>query len=170
MRAVFSRLQRDKLESGFSLIELLVAMALAALMATLSMTAFRSYQRAQAHKAAVREVVSVLRNAQVKAVTEATTYQCKFTSDSLEIYRDGSLPPASGNKVRTYSLEGALEFVTGSPYGFTHPDGATRPNCLLYARSSATAGEILVRRTDTDPDRDLAVRLEGLTARVSYDE
>lgn len=167
---MFAGIQRDKSELGFSLIELIVAMALAALMATLSMTAFRGYQRAQAHKAAAREVTSVLRNAQVKAVTEATTYQCKFTSDSLEIYRDGNIPPASGNKVRTYSLKGALEFLAASPRGFIHPDGTTRPNCLLYARGSATGGEILVRRTDTDPDRDLEVRLEGLTARVSYDE
>lgn len=170
MRAVFTRIRRDNLELGFSLIELIVAMALAAIMATLSMTAFRAYQRTQAHRNAMREVTSVLRNAQVKAVTEATTYQCKFTSDSLEIYRDGNLPPASANKVKTYSLEGSLEFEAASPYGFTHPDGTTRPSCLLYARGSATSGEILVRRTDTDPDRNLEVRLEGLTARVSYDE
>lgn len=169
MRAVFASIRRDRLELGFSLIELIVAMALAALMATLSMTAFRAYQKSQAHRNAVREVTSVLRNAQVKAVTEATTYQCKFTSDSVEIYRDGNLPPASTNKVKTYSLEGALEFVAASPYGFAHTDGTRKPNCLLYARGSATGGEILVRRTDTDPDRDLGVKLEALTSRVSYD-
>lgn len=170
VRAVFTGIHSDKRELGFSLIELLVAMAILAVMATLSMTAFRGYQKSQAHRNAMREVTSVLRNAQVKAVTEATTYQCKFAADSLEIYRDGTVPPDAANKVKTYSLSVGLNFVSSSPYGFTHPDGIRRPNCLFYARGSATAGEVLVRRTDTDPDRDFGVRLEGLTARVSYDD
>lgn len=162
---------RDEVEHGFSLIEMLVVMALLTIIATISMTAFRGYQRAQAHKNAAREVVSVLRNAQVKAVTEATTYQCIFTTDEVEIYRDGNVPPAAANRVRTYTLEsGNLEFVATAPQGFTHPDGSVLPNCLFFARGSATAGQVLVRRTDTDPDRDREIGLEGLTARVSYDD
>lgn len=167
---MFTDIQKDERELGFSLIELIVAMVLLAIMATLSMTAFRAYQKSQAHRNAMREVTSVLRNAQIRAVTEAQTYQCVFTSDSVGIYRDGDDPPNSATKVKAYSLEGSLEFVSAAPYGFTHSDGSTKPNCFFYARGSATAGEVLVRRTDTDPDRDFAVRLEGLTARVSYDD
>lgn len=152
-----------------TLIELLVVMVIASILGTLSLGAFRGYQKAQAHRGAVREAVAVLRNAQVKAVTEATTYQCKFSSTALEIYKDAAVPPADANKVKTYELGPSLVFVAAAPYGFTHPDSSVIPNCLFYARGAATPGSILVRRTDTDPDRDVKVSLEGLTARVSYE-
>lgn len=160
---------RSDAEDGFSLIELLVVMVLLSLMGTLTITSYRAYDRSQDHKGATREVVGLLRNAQVRAVSEAATFQCVFTTTELKIYRDGAIPPTA-TPTRTYSLTenrftGNLEFVIASPNGFQHPDGL-KPNCFFYARGSATSGTIEVRRKDTAALR--GVTVEGLTARVSY--
>lgn len=158
-------------EDGFSLIELLVVMVLLSIMGTLTITAYRAYDRTQDHRGATREVVGILRNTQVRAVAEATTFQCVFTTTDLRIYRNGAVPPTTA-PIRTYTLtesrfNSGLEFVIASPNGFLHPDGL-KPNCLLYARGSATSGIIKVRRIDTGATHDVA--LEGLTARVSYQD
>lgn len=163
--------QPETREDGFSLIELLVVMALVSLMGTLTITSYRAYDRSQDHRGATREVVGILRNSQVRAVAEATTFQCHFTTTDLRIYREGAVPPTTA-PTRTYSLtEGRfndnLEFVITSPNGFLHPDGL-KPNCLFYARGSATSGAVQVRRKDTGVTH--RVEVEGLTARVDYDD
>lgn len=160
-----------KREDGFSLIELLVVLSLIAIMSTIAMTSYQGYDKAQDHRGATREVVGFLRNSQVRAVAEATTFQCVFTTSQLRIYRDGTVPATSA-PVRTYSLteprfNGNLEFVTASPNGFQHASGLL-PNCLFYARGSATSGVIEVRRKDTGAEHEITV--EGLTARVAYQD
>lgn len=150
---------------GFTLIEMAVAMVLIGILATISMTAFSAYKKSADLKSAVREVVGILRNTQVRAVTEATTYQCKFTSNSLEIYRDGSYPPSATNRVRTLTIQSSnVEFRNIS---FLHDDASfPATNCLFFARGSADPGGLSVRRLDTGKQYD--IDLEGLTARVSY--
>lgn len=170
---------RSKDERGFSLIELLIAMALASIIATLSLTSYRAYNRSADHRGAAREVVAILRNTQVRAVTEAATYQCVFTATELTIYRDPNIPPTTPRTRAVYSLtEGRfrnnLRFVVTAPNGFTYPAstnptypaGVNAPNCFFYARGSATPGTIEVERVDRGTRH--SVDLEGLTARVSY--
>ncbi len=172
---------RNEHDRGFSLIELLVTILLVSIMATLSLMSYRGYKKSQDHRGATREVVAILRNTQVRAVTEARTYQCVFNPTTLNIYRvpqDSASPPdpvppdPKAQARATYSLTGQfsnnLRFVLSSPNGFTHPDGTVQPNCLLYARGSATRGQIQVERIDRGTRHD--VKLEGLTARVSYED
>lgn len=158
-------------DEGFSLIELLVVMSLMAIMSTIAMSSYKGYDKTQDHRGATREVVGILRNTQVRAVAEATTYQCQFTTKELRIYRDGAVPPTT-TPVRTYTLAeprftGNLEFVTTSPNGFLHPDGL-KTSCLFYARGSGTSGVMQVRRLDSGVTYDIT--LEGLTARVAYED
>jgi len=160
-----SGLPRDRREAGFTLIELLVVMTLIGISAGISMTAFASYSKSAGHRGAGREVTAFLRNAQVKAVTEAITQECRFFTSRLEIHGQAGLS-------KTYDLDSNLQFVTSGTshtlaHGFTHPDGTpNHTNCFFYARGSATPGVIGIRRVDTSQEYD--VKLEGLTARVTY--
>lgn len=161
----------ERSEAAFSLIELLVVITLISIMGTLAIGSYRGYDKSQDHRGATREVVGFLRNSQVRAVAEATTFQCEFTTSELRIYRDGAVPPTTA-PVRTYTLadprfNGNLEFVTTSPNGFLHPTGL-KPTCLFYARGSATAGVMTIRRKDSGAAHEIT--LEGLTARVAYQD
>jgi len=152
-------------DDGFNLIELLVVISLISITATLSMMSFRGYLRTQEHRGAVREVVGLLRNAQVKSVSEAQTYQCQFTTTQLKIYRDGNVPPVT-SAVKTYTLEPNLEF---DDVKFVHTTGGyPQTTCLFYARGSASGGALNVQRLDLG--REFPVTVEQLTARVSYDD
>lgn len=152
---------------GFTLIEMAVAMALVGIMATISMTAFSAYKKSADLKGTVREVAGILRNIQVRAVTEATTYQCSFTSTTLEIYRDANYPPSAATRVRTFTISGSniqfhdIDFDHDLP-GPAYPDS----NCVFYARGSADPGELNVKRLDSG--KSYEIKIEGLTARVSY--
>lgn len=157
--------RQQALDDGFNLIELLVVIGLISITATLSLMSYRGYHRGQEHRGAVREAVGLLRNAQVKAVSEAQTYQCEFTSTQLKIYRDGVVPPVT-SAVRTYTLATNLRFVD---VNFTHASGGyPQTTCLFFARGSASAGILNVRRIDNA--RQFPIRVEQLTARVSYDD
>lgn len=160
-------------DHGFSLIELMIAMALATILAGLTMTSYRNYNRGQDLRGATREVVAILRSTQIRAVTEATTYKARFTSSSLDVYR--VVDPADATKdVKarpTYTLTEKrfaenLEFLVTSPYGFTQSDGSVTTYALFYARGSSTPGTMRVRRLDNGNFFDVSV--EGLTSRVSY--
>lgn len=149
-------------EAGFTLIELLVVITLMAILATISMTGFKAYSRAQAHRGAQREVVAILRNTQLRAATEVATYQCRFTATTLTIYRDTASPPTT-TPTKTYTLDSILEFVNTT---FTHSSGVVDSNCLFFSRGSATPGSVTIRRTETG--KDFSLTLEGLTGRVGY--
>lgn len=156
-------------DAGVTLIEILVVVALISILGTMSMGAMRNYGKGQDHRGAIREVVAKLRNAQVRAVTEATTYQCRFDTTSvphtLKVYRDSANPPDESNRVgSTYTLSDNLQFVDVS---FTHSDASPAFACFFYARGSADPGSLSIRRVDNARKFDLAV--EQLTARVSYD-
>ncbi|MFN2610208.1 MAG: Tfp pilus assembly protein FimT/FimU [Actinomycetota bacterium] len=152
-------------DDGFSLIELLVVITLISVIATISMTAYKSYARSQAHRGGVREVVAILRNTQIKAVTEETTYQCVFGTTTLDVYRDSATPPSASNKTKSYTLDANLQFTSVS---FSHEaPGLPASNCFFFARGSADPGSLNVKRIDTN--KIFTLKVEGLTARVCYE-
>lgn len=166
--------------SGFTLIEVLVTMTLIGILVTISMTAFAAYKKNADFKGAVREVASTLRNLQVRAVTEARTYQCIFntsvTPNTIRIFQDGSIPPSPSSAVAPgYTLPNAnLVFVAsgtqhGQVHGFDHPDPLVNtiiPNCFFFARGTAAEGRVGIQRVDTGREEDVIVN--AVTARVSY--
>ena len=159
-------------ESGFTLVEMMAAMVVFGLVATMAMMSFRGYDRSASHRGAARETVAVLRNAQVKAVSEAATYQCTFVPSTPggPVNKLNILNPAA-SIVKTYTLRSNLSFVAtgtshGAAHGFTHSSTTGNSNCFFYARGTATAGTVGIRRADDAAEYD--VKIEALTARVSY--
>ncbi|MGI8426709.1 MAG: pilus assembly FimT family protein [Actinomycetota bacterium] len=144
-------------DAGFTLIELLVVIVIIGLISAMSMTALLAYSKSSAHRGAARETVALLRNAQVKAVTEARTWECRFTATRLEIWGPAGL-------ARTYNLPGGLAFVTTPPHGFVA--SAAPGTCDFFAKGTATSGSVGVKRLDNNAER--GVFINALTSRVSY--
>jgi prepilin-type N-terminal cleavage/methylation domain-containing protein len=153
----------DPRDSGFTLIELLVTMTLFGIIAAIAVAPYRNYQLTSAHLNSTRKLVGVMRNLQVRAVAENTSYRITFASD--------------GTTWTTERLTGATWSTTstGKPTdtkvvtrnaAFRQSDGSLTSTAYFYPRGSATKGSVEVGRTDRA--KVYTVTLEGLTARVSY--
>ncbi len=153
-------------DSGFTLIELLVTMVLFGILVTLGVMPLRNYQRAQEHVGAAREVVTALRNAQVRAVSEGTTYKVEFSDHTVALLRRES--PTTFVPIRSYTLSYAVTVeVLGAGFTPSARTGSTtaQPDAYFYARGDASPGEIRVSRASST--KTYTIKIEGLTARVS---
>ena len=147
---------------GFTVVELAVAMALLGALLALGTPAWSNYRTSQEHVSGAREVVSVLRNAQLRAAAEETTYRVDVdvATRTLGVYRyDGA-----GYVHRSSSaLEGASLRIDEA--AFTDKLGATTTSAYFYARGTASPGKVVVSRDGSAVQH--VITLEGLTGRVS---
>lgn len=151
-------------ESGFSLIELMVAMSIFGVLTALAVMPLRGYQHSQEHVGAAREVVAALRNAQVRAVNEGSTYRAEIKPHAVRVFSGSTL-------VKTYSIPSHVKLdVFGA--GFTpaaspsDPTPAPVKDAYFYGRGTGSAGVIRVTRTSSTT-KSYTITIEGLTARVS---
>lgn len=152
-------------DSGFTLIESLVVMAIGGIMMAIVAWGYRSYQISADHRGGTAQVVSMLRNAQSRSLSEARTYCVRFntTARTIALYRY-SCDTASGGE----SAGGTTDMPRGvafSGVSFTRPDGTTSSDVYFYPRGSASGGGLTVTRSGSS--RTYTVTVEGLTARVS---
>ena len=156
-----TRPRRPRGDSGFTVFELATAMMLFGLLCALGVGPWRSYTQANAHRDAAREVVSVLRNAQVKASAEQTTYRVDFLGDgqTLKVWR---LNGSSWVPKQTVGVKDAhVRYDTPS----FDSSGSSGPVVYFHARGTASKGDVRVVR-DGD-SKVYTISVEGLTARVS---
>ena len=151
-------------ESGFSLIELMVAMSIFGVLTALAVMPLRGYQHSQEHVGAAREVVAALRNAQVRAVNEGTTYRAEIQPHGVRVFAGTTL-------VKSYSIPDEVT-LTVAGAGFTpaaspsNPTPAAVPDAYFYGRGTGSAGVIQVTRASSTT-KSYTITIEGLTARVS---
>lgn len=153
------RMQQSR-DGGFTLIELAVSMALMGILAAIAVGPWRNYQRRQDHVATTRQVVGMLRNAQVSAVAENQTYRVDFVGREVRVNRyDGS----AYTLVRSYvPSQAAIAFASPS---FTSTLGSGS-SVYFLPRGSASTGSVGV--TLDGKSKVYLIEVEGLTARVSY--
>jgi prepilin-type N-terminal cleavage/methylation domain-containing protein len=152
-------------DSGVSFIELLVAMVLFGILVAISAGPYARYRVGQEHIGSTRELVAFLRRAQVRAVSEETTYRIDFASDGSRAtaYRFNGTTYVAGQVISPANTR-----ITYSNVTFAQPDGSgTGLKLWFYARGSAGRGSVTVAREGAG--KTYSVNVEGLTARVSYE-
>lgn len=151
-------------EQGFTLVEVLVVVALMGVSATIVVSGFQSYARSAEHSGTRSDVVSALRAAHQRALTEATVYCVRFAADnkSWTTYRGTC---SAGTVVKGPEDVGGAQ-VSLSDVSFLHSDGSSGSRDVEFtARGTASKGSLKVVRSDSS--KTYTVSVEGLTARVS---
>jgi len=150
-------------DTGASLIEVMVALALLGVIMAISVSGWTAWARASEHSGTARHIQSVLRQAQQRAVTEGRSMCVEFDapSDSFSLYQ-GSCTDAG--KVR---VDGPLRTDSPSVHlsspAFSTGSG-TSQGVTFTARGTAWPGEVRVTRNGSTKVYRLTV--EGLTGRV----
>ncbi|MBK5307260.1 MAG: GspH/FimT family pseudopilin [Frankiaceae bacterium] len=162
-----ARLHGD--DAGFTLLEILVALTIMGILTGLAVGPFRAYERATKEQGSVRDVVSTLRNAQERAVSEARTYCVTFNTSAgtytLSRPVDPSATPLQCDATtvgvrKAFDLRSRIAFESVS---FTSASGS---NTVFFTpRGSATPGNVVISRPGSS--KRYTVSVEGLTARVS---
>jgi type II secretion system protein H len=156
-------------ESGFTLIELMVVMVIAGALLAIGVFSFANYQKTSEQRGTAREVVSQLRNASERAISEGRTYCIDIAPDGLttKTYRyacDGAPTSVLSGTSKTQSSKVTLAVVLTSPA----PTLAcpTAHQCLyFYPRGTATEATVAVN-SSARATKSYTVTVEGLTARV----
>lgn len=149
-------------DAGVTLIELAVAVVVLAILIGLTNTGWGRYRESQEAVSASGEVVSVLRNAQMRATAEATTYRVDVdpVARTLTVHRyDGA---GYVQRARTTLGGGSLRVDEAS---FSDKTGAVTTSAYFYPRGTASPGRVVVGREGSGTPR--VITIEGLTGRVS---
>jgi type II secretion system protein H len=151
-------------DGGFTLVELLVVMALLGLMMAIAVSGWSSWVEASAHKGTAREMQTVMRQTQQRAVTEGRAMCVWFdtAANSYTVYRGACDDPAKQKVVGPHETNSRGVRISGP--AFTSP-GGTSAGVTYYARGTAWPGEVSVVRDGSSKVYLLTV--EGLTGRVS---
>ena len=151
-------------DGGYTLIEVMVTIALLSAIMLIAISGWSSYAKASAQDGAAQEVQSVLRQAQQRAVTEGSSMCVEFDTvhSSFRLYRhacDDSPTALEGPwKVDDHNVR--LDSAK-----FTSPAGPDQTGVTFTPRGTAWPGEVRIKRSGSTEVR--VVRVEGLTGRVS---
>lgn len=151
-------------QDGFTLIELAVSMTVLGVLLAMAVPAWSSYRTNQDRVVASREVVSLLRNDQLRAVAEETTYRVDVDAAAriLEVQRFDGVTYVRRSATK---LQGSSVLVQAP--AFRDKGGTTTSSAYFYARGTASPGEVTV--ASSAGDRRHVISVEGLTGRVSSD-
>jgi type II secretion system protein H len=147
-------------DRGFTMIELLTAMVIMGV--TLGMVGMgaTSWTRAREQSGSAQQLVSYLRQAQQRALTEATQYCVTFDTATSYAMHKGSCTDPVVKPAETDSPAVTIASL------FTQADGSTATHIIFTPRGTASPGTATVSREGRDP---IVLQVEGLTARVSID-
>jgi prepilin-type N-terminal cleavage/methylation domain-containing protein len=151
-------------DGGFTMIELLVTISLLGIMMAIAVSGWTSWADASRQSGAARELQSVMRQAQVRAVTEGRAMCVSFrvAQNDYTVYRgacDSTTKVALIGPVASDSADTRL-----SAPAFTGTSG-TSAGVTFNARGTAWPGSVKVTRGGSPKIYTLTV--EGLTGRVS---
>lgn len=149
-------------DSGFTLLEVMVTIAIAGILMAIAVSGWSSWAKASAHSGAAREIQSAMRQAQQQAVTEgtATCFWFDDAADTYAVYR-GRCTDAARQLVKG-PVQISPHVDIASP-GFDSPSGDIAGTSFL-GRGTGSAGDVAVTRPGSTKTYVLTV--DGLTGRV----
>ncbi len=149
-------------EAGFTLVELMVAIAIMVLLMAVAIPSFTANQPRYRLKKAARDMVSAMQNARLKAVSENTSYRITFnvganTYQVTSIGDDGIWGTADDTTEAPVNL---VDYGSGIQYGFGNAAADWSGNALAPASQRATltytnrgmsdAGDIFITNLNND--------------------
>ena len=154
-------------DSGFTLIEMMVVVALVSLLAALGAGAWKQWTVAHAQLGAATDMQTVLRQTQMRAVTEGVGFCVRFntSANTYTVFRTScSTPPAATDKVSgPFTLGDSRLQLTNVNFSNVAPAASTE----LTFRASGTASPGGLQITRTGSTKVYTLDVEGLTGRVS---
>ncbi|GHJ58760.1 hypothetical protein NOK12_12780 [Nocardioides sp. OK12] len=156
--------ERRRGDAGYTMIEMIVVIAIAGTLMAAAVSGWQTWSRASAQDGLVTELRGVLRQAQQRAVTTGTSTCVLFDAASWSIYRGRCDDDAK------VLLEGPIEAHAGlrlTDPRFQHGESAYLPGVSFAPRGTATPGRVTVERDGAA--REAVVSVEGLTGRVTTD-
>jgi prepilin-type N-terminal cleavage/methylation domain-containing protein len=151
-------------DSGFTLVEVMVTIALLGAMMAIAVSGWSSWDKARAQAGAASELQTVLRQTQQRAVTEGRAMCVWFdvAARSYTVYRGVcDVSPPAEKLVGPYELGHPVSLSAPS---FNAPSGAS-PGVTFYARGTAAEGQVSLTRSGSA--KTYLISVEGLTGRVS---
>ena len=154
-------------EDGFTLIELIVVMAIGGTLATLGVFGFSSFQTGSEHRGSTGELVSALRNASERSISEGRTHCVALAPGGRSYttwrYACGATGSQLGGARKTQTPAVTIAATVSLPV--PAPACPAGHSCLyFYPRGTATPATLTVASTKRSPT--YTVHVEGLTARV----
>ena len=157
--------QAREAHDGFTMIELVVVMAIAGVLMGIGIFGFTNWQRTAQQQGSASQLVSTLRSASEQSVSEGRTYCVDISAGtSYTLWRYSCLAGTGTQVAGPYTVQSKVSFTTTN----TLPSGATCPatdKCVyFYPRGTAVATTVAVQSAVRS--RVYTVHVEGLTARV----
>ena len=150
-------------DSGYTLVELLVVIALMGVMMAIAVGGWSLWSRASEPSGTARELQSLLRSTHQRAITEGTAMCVLFdpAGTGYTVYR-GTCEASTKVKVQgPLPTNGELVRIQSPTFtGTTATTGVT-----FFARGTATPGSVRVVRSGSS--KVYTVSVEGLTGRVA---
>ena len=150
-------------DGGFTLIEVMVTMAIASTLMAVGAFGFTNWQRTSQQRGTAQELVSALRSTAVRAVSEGRTYCVDFDSATTTVYAVYRVSCSTGTLARGGARTAGPQVslttnVTSAPCTAGH-------KCIyFYPRGTATPATVNV--TSSARSKTYTITVEGLTARV----
>ena len=152
-------------DEGITLVEVLVTISLMSIMMAIAVSGWSAWGRASEHSGTARELQSVMRQAQQRAVTEgrATCVWFDTTANSYSIYR-GRCSESSKTLV-TGPVPTGHDSIRITDPSFTSAAGTPMAGVTFQGRGTGSPGTVKILRDGSS--KVYTIKVEGLTGRVS---
>jgi prepilin-type N-terminal cleavage/methylation domain-containing protein len=155
-------------DDGYTMLELVIVMSIASVLMAIGIFGFTNWQRTAQQQGTASQLVSTLRTASERAISEGRTYCVDISAGtSYTVWRYACAPSGTPTPVQVsgpYSTASRVSLTTTN----TLPAGAACPashKCVyFYPRGTAVATTVAVQSSLRS--RVYTVHVEGLTARV----